>query len=45
MYDYRRRSRWLRSIPAPSKVEAVLLASVAACIVGELAFFWFRQHQ
>lgn len=44
MYEYRRRARWLRSIPAPSKLEALLLAAVAAFIVGELAFFWLRQH-
>ena len=45
MYEYRRRARWLRSIPAPSKIEALLLASVAACILGEVAFFWLRQHR
>jgi len=44
MYEYRRRSRWLRAIPAPSKAEALLLASVAAFILGEVAFFWFRQN-
>lgn len=45
MYEYRRRSRWLRSIPAPSKVEAFLLAAAAALLLGELAFFWFRHHR
>ncbi|HKV50631.1 MAG TPA: hypothetical protein VJO52_05455 [Gemmatimonadaceae bacterium] len=44
MYEYRRRARWLRSIPAPSKIEAVILASVVALLLGEVAFFWFRQH-
>ncbi len=44
MYEYKRRPRWLRSIPAPSKIEALLLASVTAFLLGEVAFFWFRQH-
>lgn len=44
MYEYRRRARWLRSIPAPSKIEAIILASVVALLLGEVAFFWFRQR-